>query len=73
MSAKRYKDHFGEAVAADPGMAEGSFEWFRNVQRGPGVVERILCCPEDVSRTSKCKHADSFVCADCDIPICNDC
>ena len=67
MSAKRFKDHFGVAVADDPGMAEGSFEWFRNVKRDGGI-ERVLCCPEDVSRTSKCRHGETFVCEHCNIP-----
>ena len=72
MCAKRYKDHFGQAVATDPDMDDSSFEWFRNVKR-QGGVERILCCPEDVMRTSSCRHGDTFVCEKCSIPICNEC
>ena len=60
MCAKRYKDHFGQAVATDPDMDDSSFEWFRNVKR-QGGVERILCCPEDVMRTSSCRHGDTLV------------
>ena len=32
-----------------------------------------MCCPEDVIRTGRCRHGDTFVCAECDIPICNEC
>ena len=72
MSSKRFKDRFGRTVASDPDMAESSFEWFRKVKRKSGV-ERILCCPEDVRKTEKCKHDDISVCEHCDIPICNEC
>ena len=72
MSAKRFKDRFGDAVAEDPGMSDSCFEWFRNVRRS-GKVERVLCCPEDVVRTSKCRHDETFICEKCDIPICNEC
>ena len=72
LSAKRFKDHFGEAVAVDPGMQDGSWEWFRNVRRRGGV-HRVLCCPEDVRRSATCRHADHFVCSECAIPICDDC
>ena len=70
LSAKRFKDTFGAVVATDPGMQEDSWEWFRNVVRD-GRVDRILCCPEDV--VTKCNHPAHFVCADCEIPICNEC
>ena len=59
LSAKRYKDHFGEAVAADPGMSDSSHEWFRNVVRGKRV-DRVLCCPEDIARTSRCRHDETI-------------
>ena len=54
------------------GMAEGPFEWFRSVRR-VGCIEGILCCPEDVVRTSRCRHGETFVCEHCSIPICNQC
>ena len=72
MSAKRFKDTFGQAVSMDPDMRDGSSEWFRNVRRR-GRVDRVLCCPEDVCRSTRCRHPDNFVCGDCYIPICNDC
>ena len=72
MSAKKFKDRFGQAVSVDPGMQDESWEWFRNVRRRSGV-DRILCCPEDVVRSAKCRHGDTFVCQDCEIPICNEC
>ena len=72
LSAKRFKDTFGAVVAADPGMEENSWEWFRNVERS-GRVDRILCCPEDVVRSKKCHHPTHFVCANCKILICNEC
>ena len=51
LSAKRFKDTFGEAVASDPGMEDSSHEWFRNIRRR-GRVDRVLCRPEDVGQTS---------------------
>ena len=72
LSAKRFKDQFGDAVATDPGMQEGCFEWIRKVKRASGV-DRVLCCPEDVLRSSRCKHDDETVCEHCEVPMCNDC
>ena len=73
LSAKRFKDHFGEAVSMDPGMQDGCWEWFRKVRRRDNSEHRILCCPEDVRKSASCRHADHFVCSTCAIPICDDC
>ena len=59
-SAKRFKSLYGKAVATDPGMQDDCFEWVRKVSRN-GTVDTMLCCPEDVEMTSKCKHDVSFV------------
>ena len=72
LSAKRFKAQFGEAVATDPGMQEGCFEWIRRVRRRSGI-DTILCCPEDVKATARCQHDVSFVCPHCEIPMCNEC
>ena len=72
LSYTRFKDRFGEAVAADPELQHGIFEWKRKVQRSSGS-EEAFCCPQDVRRSPKCKHDDISVCSLCDIPICNDC
>ena len=72
LSAKRFKFQYGKAVATDPGMQDDCFEWIRKVRRN-GQVESILCCPEDVERTSKCRHDATFVCQHCAIPFCNEC
>ena len=32
----------------------------------------IICCPEDVRRTSFCKHASGDLCPKCKIPLCQD-
>ena len=71
-SAKRFKALYGDAVATDPGMQDDCFEWIRKVRRN-GSVDTILCCPEDVEKSIKCKHDASFVCSHCRIPFCNDC
>ena len=44
----------------------------RKVRRR-GCVDTILCCPEDVEMSTKCKHDASFVCQHCHIPFCNEC
>ena len=49
LSYKRFKDRFGEAVAADPDLQHGIFEWKRKVQRSSGS-EEAFCCPQDVRR-----------------------
>ena len=59
-------------MKADPGMKKDCWEWSRNVVRG-GETRRLLCCPEDVRKSTKCHHEDEFVCGDCDIPICDTC
>ena len=45
----------------------------RQVVQKQFVMEILLCCPEDVPQTQKCKHADHFVCHNCRIPICFGC
>ena len=72
LSYKHYRDHFGEAVASDPHLQAGVFEWKRKVLRN-GVWEEAICCPEDVARTPLCTHDEDSVCSKCNIPICNDC
>ena len=33
----------------------------------------LLCCPEDVVRTPRCKHPDNLLCQHCHVPICSSC
>ena len=77
LSAKKFKNEFGQAVVGDPGMQEGCttfWEWHRNVRSVSRSVQQIICCPEDVERDEhKCKHDHTFVCEDCAIPICDEC
>ena len=72
LSHKYFKNRFGDAVATDPDLQEGVFEWRRKVQR-QGIWEEAICCPEDVHASPKCKHDETVVCSMCDIPICNEC
>jgi len=72
LSGKRFRTTFGDAVANDPGLAPNCWEWRRDVLRN-GTVEDIFCNPEDVQRTSFCRHNDRTVCSKCRIPICHDC
>ena len=63
-SYKSFRDRFGDAVASDPGMQDGSYEWKRNIQRN-GSLEEMLCCPEDVKPGPKCRHDENTVCSRC--------
>ena len=72
LSCKRFKDHFGAAVNMDETLADGVWEWRRQVHRDADVDEAI-CNPEDVERTAACQHEDDTVCSHCRIPICNEC
>jgi hypothetical protein len=63
-SYKSFKDRFGEAVASDPGLQDGVYEWKRKVQRR-GVSEEMLCCPEDVQLGPLCRHDEQSVCSRC--------
>ena len=72
LSAKRLKDKFGQAVSTDPIMQSDCFHWQRKVRRR-GTVEHVLCCPEDVIPSTKCRHDETYICEQCQIPICNEC
>ena len=71
-SHKRFKAQHGDAVRTDRGMQEDSYEWKRKVE-DHGSIDEALCCPEDVERSPHCTHDDTFVCAKCRIPVCNEC
>ena len=47
-------------------------DWAKTVAFESGGM-RVMCCPEDVSMSSRCRHNDTFVCEESSIPICNDC
>jgi len=67
------KRRLHEAVEMDPFFPdEETFEWSRRVTRHD-VQKTMLCCPEDVRRSSRCKHEDTEVCWRCEIPVCNEC
>lgn len=70
-SRKRFDDHFGDAVKTDIHYATETGEWNRKVIRG-GKEHDLLCNPEDVRRTSACKHDDRTVCTKCQISIGNE-
>ena len=71
LSAKRFKDTFGNAVATDPFLQDDVFEWKRKVLDKNN--DEAICCPEDVEKSVKCRHDDDTVCSKCRIPICNEC
>ena len=56
LSAKKFKNEFGQAVAREPGMQDGCstfWEWHRNVRLYNRSVQQIICCPEDVIRDER--------------------
>ena len=48
-SATRFRHLYGGAVATDPHLERGQFEWIRRVTR-KGADTSLLCCPEDVQK-----------------------
>ena len=48
-------------------------DWRVDVPFGPGLLETMLCCPED----RKCARADCMtgkrLCEQCEVPVCRDC
>eukprot|EP00973_Karenia_brevis_P014360 1955555-Karenia_brevis.AAC.1 len=54
--------------------AEDNFEWQRYLLL-PSLTDpaRLLCCPEDVGQSLKCKHGKQTICGECIIPTCLDC
>ena len=71
-SHKRFKAKHGDAVRTDDGMREDSYEWKRKIDN-EGSIDEALCCPEDVRKSPHCSHDDTFICAKCRIPVCNEC
>ena len=71
LSGKFYKDRFGNATETAPDLRHGCMEWKRKVHC-KGDIEELICCPEDVTPTSKCKHDVNFVCSTCEVPICTE-
>ena len=67
---KKRKLH--EALATDPYLCDVSNEWCRTVDRN-NVTEMMLCCPEDVLRSTTCVHGAEKVCKHCEIPVCHEC
>ena len=53
---------------------EGNLEWQRRLRfEANGIEMWILCCPEDVRRSSACKHDAANLCKNCEIPLCQKC
>ena len=73
LSAKYYQERFGEATAMAPDLQGGSLEWKRKVRTTEGSEELLLCCPEDVTKSSSCRHSEEWVCESCWIPLCSTC
>ena len=71
-SHKRFKAQHGDAVRSDDGMREDCYEWKRKIDNR-GSIDEALCCPEDVSKSPHCSHDETFICAKCRIPVCNEC
>jgi len=72
LSRKRFKDRFGEAVRTDDSFANDTWEWKRVTHRN-GEDEEVMCNPEDVLRSTLCRHDEHTVCSKCRIPFCNEC
>ena len=70
LSLSTFQDLYGEAVASDPFLQNGSSEWVRRVHSSG---EFLMCCPEDVQLSSKCKHPNTDICVHCQIPVCHEC
>ena len=75
LCAKRYKQNYGAAVEKDADLfKENNIEWQRIVTIEGAACGEVLCNPEDVQSSSRCKHATpGAICGDCAIPICNEC
>ena len=51
-----------------------NYEWQRELVLPDGKTSmRILCCPEDATLGSRCKHPSHVLCQNCRVPICQDC
>ena len=49
-----------------------SWEWKRRLTGAGGPLE-ILCCPEDVVKSTSCRHDEKMLCKHCLIPLCAAC
>ena len=66
--ARREEPNFEEAVWQN-------FEWKRKFLFSDATkpAHEVLCCPEHVRRTNKCKrHGDTELCSNCEVPFCQD-
>ncbi len=84
---RTYRERFVEKIVGlreDPylGFVESpeAWEWRRWYKTARGQFWDLLCCPEDVVRTSACNHdghvecaADKIICSDCRVPVCQNC
>ena len=70
LSLETFQDLHGKAVATDPFSQNDCYEWKRRCHRSGDF---LLCCPEDVELSSKCKHPDTDICLHCKIPLCHEC
>eukprot|EP00973_Karenia_brevis_P019625 2691549-Karenia_brevis.AAC.1 len=53
LSFSSFQQFYGNAAANDPFLQNDLSEWVRRVHRSG---KSLLCCPEDVQRSSLCKH-----------------
>ena len=75
---QRYADQAsgnGDAFVGATDLEPGNYEWQRRFlipAKGMAAVD-LLCCPEDVERSKRCRHREEELCADCSIPLCSTC
>ncbi len=62
----------GNPFASCQDFNEDQWEWRRRFPDG-GEDCVVLCCPEDVRKSSYCRHDDTILCCKCLIPICSSC
>ena len=80
------RPHFQERYASDA-LPDGNpfcectdfdataWTWKRRLQFTSNSKDEceVLCNPEDVRRTAKCKHPQEVLCKFCEIPLCHEC
>ena len=55
-------------------LEDGQTEWQRRLNYAKVKYDGwLLCCPEDVCKRHKCRHADTDLCEHCLIPLCRRC
>ena len=80
-SLEEFRKRYARADSACGNPLEGaheldpdSVEWQRRLLiPEKGLEITLLCCPEDVQMGRSCKHSQAELCAECMIPLCQQC